>query len=189
MPSSKLIRKAIFPAAGFGTRFLPVTKAQPKEMLPIVDKPVIQYLVEEAVAAGIDDVVERARRAVGGRVGRERGRVPRGRREEARREAREARAADHVGEEVAELGDGERDALAERHRPGLGADLVVLVPDGGEGLEVGVHVQDVRALEIDQSRCKVRLPRPTTGTHDILNSLIEQLGGHNHAIGLTVVRY
>ena len=47
------IRKAVFPAAGFGTRFLPVTKAQPKEMLPIVDKPVIQYLVEEAVAAGI----------------------------------------------------------------------------------------------------------------------------------------
>ena len=51
------IRKAIFPAAGFGTRFLPVTKAQPKEMLPIVDKPVIQYLVEEAVAAGIEEIV------------------------------------------------------------------------------------------------------------------------------------
>lgn len=51
------IRKAVFPAAGFGTRFLPVTKAQPKEMLPIVDKPVIQYLVEEAVAAGIEEIV------------------------------------------------------------------------------------------------------------------------------------
>lgn len=51
------IRKAIFPVAGFGTRFLPATKAQPKEMLPIVDKPVIQYLVEEAVAAGITDIV------------------------------------------------------------------------------------------------------------------------------------
>lgn len=51
------IRKAIFPAAGFGTRFLPATKAQPKEMLPIVDKPVIQYLVEEAVAAGIEEVI------------------------------------------------------------------------------------------------------------------------------------
>ncbi len=51
------IRKAIFPAAGFGTRFLPVTKAQPKEMLPIVDKPVIQYLVEEAVAAGIEEII------------------------------------------------------------------------------------------------------------------------------------
>lgn len=51
------IRKAVFPAAGFGTRFLPATKAQPKEMLPIVDKPVIQYLVEEAVAAGITDIV------------------------------------------------------------------------------------------------------------------------------------
>jgi UTP--glucose-1-phosphate uridylyltransferase len=53
----KKIRKAIFPAAGFGTRFLPVTKAQPKEMLPIVDKPVIQYLVEEAVAAGIEEII------------------------------------------------------------------------------------------------------------------------------------
>jgi len=52
-----LIRKCIIPAAGFGTRFLPATKAQPKEMLPIVDKPVIQYLVEEAVAAGITDIM------------------------------------------------------------------------------------------------------------------------------------
>ena len=51
------IRKCIIPAAGFGTRFLPATKAQPKEMLPIVDKPVIQYLVEEAVAAGITDIM------------------------------------------------------------------------------------------------------------------------------------
>lgn len=51
------IRKAVFPAAGFGTRFLPVTKAQPKEMLPIVDKPVIQYLVEEAVEAGIKEII------------------------------------------------------------------------------------------------------------------------------------
>lgn len=51
------IRKAVIPAAGFGTRFLPQTKAMPKEMLPVVDKPVIQYVVEEAVAAGIEDVV------------------------------------------------------------------------------------------------------------------------------------
>ena len=51
------IRKAVFPAAGFGTRFLPVTKAQPKEMLPVVDKPVIQYLVEEAVNSGIEEIV------------------------------------------------------------------------------------------------------------------------------------
>jgi UTP--glucose-1-phosphate uridylyltransferase len=49
--------KAIIPAAGLGTRFLPVTKAQPKEMLPVVDKPVIQYVVEEAVAAGATDVL------------------------------------------------------------------------------------------------------------------------------------
>jgi len=51
------VRKAIIPAAGFGTRFLPVTKAQPKEMLPIVDKPAIQYVVEEAVGAGIKDIL------------------------------------------------------------------------------------------------------------------------------------
>lgn len=51
------IRKAIFPVAGLGSRFLPATKAQPKEMLPIVDKPLIQYAVEEAVAAGITDMV------------------------------------------------------------------------------------------------------------------------------------
>lgn len=51
------IKKAVFPAAGFGTRFLPATKAQPKEMLTIVDKPVIQYLVEEAVASGIEDII------------------------------------------------------------------------------------------------------------------------------------
>jgi UTP--glucose-1-phosphate uridylyltransferase len=51
------IRKAIIPAAGLGTRFLPATKAQPKEMLPIVDKPTIQYIVEEAVLAGIEDII------------------------------------------------------------------------------------------------------------------------------------
>ncbi len=57
MPNSKKVRKAIIPAAGFGTRFLPATKAQPKEMLPIVDKPVIQYVVEDAVSAGIEDII------------------------------------------------------------------------------------------------------------------------------------
>jgi UTP--glucose-1-phosphate uridylyltransferase len=51
------IRKAIFPAAGLGTRFLPATKAQPKEMLPLVDKPIIQYVVEEAVASGITNII------------------------------------------------------------------------------------------------------------------------------------
>jgi UTP--glucose-1-phosphate uridylyltransferase len=54
---SKKVKKAILPVAGFGTRFLPATKAQPKEMLPVVDKPVIQYLVEEAVAAGIEEII------------------------------------------------------------------------------------------------------------------------------------
>lgn len=55
--NSTKIRKAVIPAAGFGTRFLPQTKAMPKEMLPIVDKPVIQYVVEEIVASGITDIV------------------------------------------------------------------------------------------------------------------------------------
>lgn len=51
------VRKAVFPAAGLGTRFLPATKAQPKEMLPIVDKPTIQYVVEEAVSSGLQDLI------------------------------------------------------------------------------------------------------------------------------------
>jgi len=51
------IRKAVIPAAGYGTRFLPMTKASPKEMLPIIDKPIIQYVVEEAVASGIEDII------------------------------------------------------------------------------------------------------------------------------------
>jgi UTP--glucose-1-phosphate uridylyltransferase len=51
------VRKAVFPAAGLGTRFLPATKAQPKEMLPLVDKPTIQYVVEEAVASGVEQIV------------------------------------------------------------------------------------------------------------------------------------
>jgi len=54
---NKTVRKAIIPAAGLGTRFLPATKAQPKEMLPIVDKPTIQFIVEEAVASGIEDIL------------------------------------------------------------------------------------------------------------------------------------
>ncbi len=57
MSPKKKIRKAVIPAAGFGTRFLPQTKAMPKEMLPIVDKPIIQYVVEECVASGIEDVI------------------------------------------------------------------------------------------------------------------------------------
>ena len=53
----KKFRKAVFPVAGFGTRFLPATKAMPKELLPIVDKPLIQYAAEEAIAAGIDTLI------------------------------------------------------------------------------------------------------------------------------------
>ena len=53
----KPVRKAVFPVAGFGTRFLPATKAMPKELLPIVDKPLIQYAAEEAIAAGIDTLI------------------------------------------------------------------------------------------------------------------------------------
>jgi UTP--glucose-1-phosphate uridylyltransferase len=52
-----MIRKAVIPAAGLGTRFLPATKAQPKEMLPIVDKPTIQYIIEEAIESGIEDII------------------------------------------------------------------------------------------------------------------------------------
>ena len=51
------VRKAVFPAAGLGTRFLPATKAQPKEMLPLVDKPIIQYGIEEATSAGVEDII------------------------------------------------------------------------------------------------------------------------------------
>ncbi len=61
------IRKAVIPAAGLGTRFLPATKSMPKEMLPIIDKPVIQFVVEEAIEAGIEDIIiitERGKRAI-----------------------------------------------------------------------------------------------------------------------------
>jgi len=51
------VRKAVFPVAGFGTRFLPATKAMPKELLPIIDKPLIQYAAEEAIAAGIETLI------------------------------------------------------------------------------------------------------------------------------------
>src|SRR5512135_2633704 len=57
MRMAKKITKAVFPAAGMGTRFLPATKASPKEMLPLVDKPLIQYVVEEAVASGVEQVI------------------------------------------------------------------------------------------------------------------------------------
>ena len=63
----KPVRKAVIPAAGFGSRFLPISKAVPKEMLPVVDKPVIQYVVEEAVASGITDIlliISRGKRAI-----------------------------------------------------------------------------------------------------------------------------
>jgi UTP--glucose-1-phosphate uridylyltransferase len=57
MKKKQNVRKVVIPAAGFGTRFLPMTKAQPKEMLPVVDKPVIQYVVEEAIVSGITDIL------------------------------------------------------------------------------------------------------------------------------------
>jgi len=57
MQKKQSVRKVVIPAAGFGTRFLPMTKAQPKEMLPVVDKPVIQYVVEEAIVSGITDIL------------------------------------------------------------------------------------------------------------------------------------
>src|SRR5271167_2024545 len=55
--SAAKVRKAVFPAAGLGTRFLPATKAQPKEMLPLIDKPIIQYGVEEALSSGCDQII------------------------------------------------------------------------------------------------------------------------------------
>ena len=57
LPVAKKVRKAVFPVGGLGTRFLPATKAMPKEMLPVVDKPLIQYAVEEALAAGIEEII------------------------------------------------------------------------------------------------------------------------------------
>ena len=57
MVKTRLVKKAVFPVAGFGTRFLPATKAMPKELLPIIDKPLIQYAAEEAIAAGIDTLI------------------------------------------------------------------------------------------------------------------------------------
>src|SRR5580700_10128120 len=56
-PSNRVLRKALIPAAGFGTRMLPAAKAVPKELLPILDRPTIQYVVEEATQAGVDDVL------------------------------------------------------------------------------------------------------------------------------------
>ena len=67
MPASRQVLTAVFPVAGLGTRFLPATKASPKEMLPIVDKPLIQYAVEEAYAAGVRHMVfvtGRSKRAI-----------------------------------------------------------------------------------------------------------------------------
>ena len=67
MTAIKQVRKAVIPAAGLGTRFLPATKATPKEMLPIVDKPTIQYIIEEALASGIEDILiitGRSKRAI-----------------------------------------------------------------------------------------------------------------------------
>ena len=64
---TRRVRKAVFPVAGMGTRFLPATKANPKEMLPIVDKPLIQYAAEEAVEAGIEELIfvtGRAKRSI-----------------------------------------------------------------------------------------------------------------------------
>jgi len=63
----RTVRKAVFPVAGLGTRFLPATKAMPKEMLPVVDRPLIQYAVDEALAAGISELIfvtHRSKRAI-----------------------------------------------------------------------------------------------------------------------------
>ena len=75
----KRITKAVFPVAGMGTRFLPATKASPKEMLPVVDKPLIQYAVEEALEAGITELIfitGRNKRSIEDHAGRRQGRAP-----------------------------------------------------------------------------------------------------------------
>ena len=64
------IKKAVFPVAGLGTRFLPATKASPKEMMPLVDKPLIQYVVEEAIDAGIEEVIMITGRGKNAKIGR-----------------------------------------------------------------------------------------------------------------------
>ena len=90
MTAASTVRKAVFPVAGLGTRFLPATKASPKEMLPVVDKPLIQYAVEEAYEAGIRDMVfvtGRSKRAIEDPL---RHRLRAGKRAGAGRQARDA---------------------------------------------------------------------------------------------------
>lgn len=93
----------------------------------------------------------------------------------------------HVVEEVTELRDRELHSAAELSLAGVGADLVVLVADRSEGLEVGVDEENVGALDVHQSGGGVGEALLVAHAHDILDALVEELGGHDHAIGLTVV--
>ena len=117
------VRKAVIPAAGLGTRFLPATKAQPKEMLPVVDKPAIQYVVEEAVGAGIDDILiitGRSKRAIEDHFDRnhelEQDLIARGKVEEAEEIRRLGEMADiHYVRQGETLGLAHAVAMARKH--------------------------------------------------------------------------
>lgn len=94
---------------------------------------------------------------------------------------------DHVREEITELRDREGDSRSEVGRASIRADLVVLVADGGERLEVSIHEQQMRTLDIDESRGRIGVAGLSTHAHDVLEALIQQLSGHDETIGLAVV--
>ena len=141
------------------------------------------------IAKGINNVVvdRGALAPAGHHVGRKRRRALNGRLHGDGAAARQAHAAHHVVKEVTELRDAEGDASAQRGAARLGAHLVVLVADRGERLEVRIHVQNVRALQVDQGRRDVGLAGGIAGAHDVLDALVEQLSGHDHTIGLAIV--
>ena len=93
----------------------------------------------------------------------------------------------HIGKEITELGNGELGGSAKSGRTGVDAHLVVLVADSSERLEVSIHVQDVRALNVHERGGGVGETLLRAHAHDILDALVEKLGGHDHAIGLAVI--
>lgn len=95
----------------------------------------------------------------------------------------------HIGEEITELGDAELDASAPLCVTGVCADSVVLVTESGERLEVGVHIQDVSPLNVNQRGGRIRESLLGTHTHYILNPGVQQFCGHDHAICLAVIGY
>jgi len=152
------VRKAVIPAAGLGTRFLPATKAQPKEMLPVVDRPAIQYVVEEAVAAGIDDILiitGRNKRAI----------------------------EDHFDRNVEleyELRDkGKHDELADVRRLADLADIHYVRQ--GEPLGLG-HAVSVARKHVGSEPFVVMLGDDLMDTPDLLRSMIDVHGRTGHSV-------